>query len=170
MAQTSSSPIRIILLCARFDEALEARRTLLHLQLRVESKFYGKIVYHSVDFPDLQQHPLHLEIYSCVDQAGGDTASAVTTHLLEHVRPHWLFMTGVCAGRADKTALGDLIIADRAVNYRAGKIVDGGQIQHGSQVPSLNQYLRQPMMEIAAELKGQWSILVPTARPWSQRI
>jgi len=161
--------IHVILLCAKFEEAFEARKIFQHLQLPVIPRFHGKLFYHSVDFLDLNQHSFHLEIYSCTDRVGGNIASAVATSLLEHKSPDWLFMTGVCAGHPDKTTLGDLVIADRAVEFRAGKIVEGGQIQHGSEVPSINPYLRDPIKETAEQLKGQWSNLVPIARPVSQR-
>ena len=166
---TSSVNIKVIILCARFEEALQACKTLEYYQLPVVRKLEGRILYYSVSFTDTDQHPFQLEIYSCTDQAGSITTSAITTRLLHHRRPHWLFMTGICAGHPNKASLGDLIIADRAVELRAGKVILSGQVQHGGRVPAINQLLRDPIQDISQKLKTRWSGLVPTPRPRTQR-
>jgi nucleoside phosphorylase len=170
MAATSSIfAVEVILLCARFEEALEARKMFQDLQIPIIQKFRGKVFYHSVDFVDIHQHQFHVEIYSCTDLAGSNTASAVATSLLEHKNPHWIFMTGVCAGHPNKTFLGDVIVASSVVDLRAGKVVFGGRILHGSELPSINACLMDPIKDIGEKLKGQWSKLVRVHRPVSQR-
>jgi serine phosphatase RsbU (regulator of sigma subunit)/nucleoside phosphorylase len=50
-------------------------------------------------------------------------ASVLTTFvpLVDALRPSCIAMCGVCAGRPDKTALGDVVVAERLYDYDAGK-------------------------------------------------
>jgi nucleoside phosphorylase len=52
---------------------------------------------------------------------GGDFAANLATRLIIELRPRCLAMVGVCAGKRDKTFLGDVIVADRVFRYDAGK-------------------------------------------------
>jgi len=54
---------------------------------------------------------------------GGAATAATAARLLAELRPRFLAMCGVCAGRRDKTRLGDVIVADRLYEADAGKIV-----------------------------------------------
>jgi nucleoside phosphorylase/tetratricopeptide (TPR) repeat protein len=54
-------------------------------------------------------------------EMGGVAAALSTSPLLKEYRPKCLAMTGVCAGRRGKVALGDVIIADRLWSYDTGK-------------------------------------------------
>jgi nucleoside phosphorylase len=54
--------------------------------------------------------------------------SALTTlqPLVDALRPACIAMCGVCAGRSGKTALGDVVVAERLYDYDAGKWMDAG--------------------------------------------
>jgi nucleoside phosphorylase len=42
---------------------------------------------------------------------------------LDELQPRFAAMTGICAGNREKTSLGDIIVAERAFRYNAGKII-----------------------------------------------
>ncbi len=53
----------------------------------------------------------------------GMSASAVlTSKIIAQFRPRLVAMVGICAGRVEKTALGDIIIADPCWDWGSGKI------------------------------------------------
>lgn len=52
---------------------------------------------------------------------GGDHAGVAAGQLLEKFKPRCIAICGVCAGRPDWTALGDVIIADRVWRYDTGE-------------------------------------------------
>ena len=57
---------------------------------------------------------------------GADSASRTLATLIERLHPRCLAMSGVCAGRADVAALGDVIIAETAYFAAEGKKVSQG--------------------------------------------
>ena len=52
---------------------------------------------------------------------GMASAASLTTRAILAMRPKLVAMTGICAGRTQKTSLGDIIIADQVYDYTAGK-------------------------------------------------
>lgn len=59
---------------------------------------------------------------------GRENAQAVASLLIQEHPARCLAMSGICAGRRDKVALGDVIFADRLWSYDAGKsTVDDGE-------------------------------------------
>ena len=53
---------------------------------------------------------------------GKEQASATLAHLWREVPARCIAMSGICAGRRGKVALGDVLIADRLYSYDAGKL------------------------------------------------
>ncbi len=52
---------------------------------------------------------------------GMANAASLTTRTILAMKPTLVAMTGICAGRNEKTNLGDIIIADQVYDYTAGK-------------------------------------------------
>lgn len=52
---------------------------------------------------------------------GMATATSIATRAILAMNPALVAMTGICAGRKDKVALGDIIVADQVFDYTAGK-------------------------------------------------
>ena len=165
----SQPAIRVTILCAKFDEAEEFRQTLRHLQHPFEELSDHNIVYDHLDLTDSQGHRLSLDLHSG-DQGGSVMTSEMATRILHQAQPHWLLMTGVCAGNPHKVKLGDLVIADRVYDLHSGKAMVG-QTWPEMHAPEINPYLRDPIhrIVISIEEKQEWSQLVKVARPVSSR-
>ena len=61
--------------------------------------------------------------------AGNVDAAAITATLLMEFKPKLVVMIGIAAGMREKTALGDVIIADRVVAYEGAALLDGGKTE-----------------------------------------
>lgn len=48
---------------------------------------------------------------------GIEAAVCITTKIINHYNPAFLVMTGVCAGNKNITNIGDIVIAEKSVNY-----------------------------------------------------
>ena len=167
----SRPPIRIVILCAKFEEAEQFRQTLCDLGSPVREVRHDNIVYDHLDFQDLDGYPLSLDLYSGGTESGSVMSSEMATQILHQTQPHWLLMTGVCAGNPHKVNLGDLIIADRVWDLRSGKAVVG-QILPELHVPSINPHLSDPIQRTIKMIEQQsqgWSSLIRVNRPISPR-
>ena len=165
----SQPGIRVTILCAKFDEAEQLRQTFSHLGSRFQDLCHHNIVYDHLDLTDPQGHRLDLDLYSG-DQGGSVMTSEIATRILQESKPHWLLMTGVCAGNPHRVKLGDLVIADRVYDLNSGKaIVD--QTLPEIHAPEINPHLRNPILKTLSEIedKKEWGQLIKVARPVSPR-
>lgn len=67
-------------------------------------------------------------ICACAPRMGMPAASVLSTKIIMQFRPRMLVMAGICAGRAGKTEIGDIMVADPSWDYGSGKIegtIDG---------------------------------------------
>jgi len=62
-------------------------------------------------------------LISCLPEMGGTNATSHILPIVQQYRPRFVGMTGICAGDREKVMLGDLIVAVRAYEYEAGKVV-----------------------------------------------
>ena len=161
--------IRVTILCAKFDEAEQLRRTFRHLGSPFQEVLVHNIVYDHLDLTDSDGHRLSIDLHSG-DQGGSVMTSEIATRLLQESKPHWLLMTGVCAGNPNKVKLGDLVIADRVFDLRQGKALVG-QILPEIHAPEINPQLRGPIQRIVASIEEnkEWSQVVKAVRPVSPR-
>ncbi len=79
---------------------------------------------------------------------GATATTALAATLIPHLNPKCLAMSGVCAGNADETALGDVIIAETVYAYDEGK-------QHHDRFEGDHRQfqLQHPWLRAAQELK-----------------
>jgi len=126
LPQSRKKEVRILFLCARDEEASAAlaiisERATISTTLAHDAAEFGhtKIVYSSI--LDDWSGTL-VRIYVCCPANQGPFHSLHASHLLfRHLKPKLVFMTGVCAGDREKTALGDVLVANQAFYYETGK-------------------------------------------------
>ena len=50
---------------------------------------------------------------------GLEAASSLTTKVISNFRPRYIFMVGICAGNKNLCRIGDIIIAEKSLNYHS---------------------------------------------------
>lgn len=76
--------------------------------------------YRSARLQNQQNEPLNLHI-SWLPRYGPQEMTLHLSHVLEECQPRIAIMTGICAGDARYTQLGDLVVAERTFTYDNGK-------------------------------------------------
>jgi nucleoside phosphorylase len=90
---------------------------------------------------------------------GKEQASATLAHLWSEVPARCIAMSGICAGRRGKVALGDVLIADRLYSYDAGKltVIEGVSTFQGDPIQvGPGPHWVQRMQIVAAIAPGSW--------------
>lgn len=108
---------------------------------------------------------------------GGPGAAATSSRLLAELKPRFIAMCGVCAGRPDKTRLGDLIIADRLFEADAGKVVRNpeGTAELFRDMTTFNldprwkEHIEDERRRWAREAKIKWLPFLGDAKPHEDR-
>lgn len=83
---------------------------------------------------------------------GIEAAVSVTTKILTYYSPEYIFMVGVCAGNKNNTKIGDIVIAEKSINYN--EIVDVEK--EGKEIKK--KYM-QSSESIKKQLKSRLSVL-----------
>ena len=55
-------------------------------------------------------------------------AASLATRSILCFSPNLVVMTGICAGRQQKTDIGDILLASSVYDYTAGKVVETGNL------------------------------------------
>lgn len=85
-----------------------------------------------------------------IQRAGLVPAAAITASAILAFNPQLVAMTGICAGRSDKTQLGDIVVATQTFDYEAGKIED--KVRRDRPKPeAISEDLRIALEEINSE-------------------
>ena len=152
----------VIIFCARFEEAHHVSLVFTKAGLNVREVIVNSALHHETEMTDVSNKKLKIEIYS-TDKMGSREMSTTTVHLTISRKPYWIFMTGVCAGHPKKTSLGDVIVAESAVDIRSGKIG-----LHDSYVHRINRNLNPFIQSIREKLEASpnmWDELLTIKRP-----
>ena len=157
-----------IILCAKYDEALAFRQVLKHQSATEDEKFHNSLLYHLLTTKDRNDRCFEIQVYCPRNQAGAVMTSTDAISILNRHTPDWVFMTGICAGNPNKTVLGDVIIAERVVDARYGKIDHTGT-HHDIRPLTIDAYLNTAIMETRNALRGSWDQYIPTPRPVTRR-
>ncbi|MFY0592966.1 hypothetical protein [Roseivirga sp.] len=56
---------------------------------------------------------------------GIEAASSLTTKVISNFRPRYIFMSGICAGNKNLSKVGDIIIAEKSLNYHSVVEIEG---------------------------------------------
>lgn len=102
-----------------------------------------------------------------VASMGRESTQAVVGTIISQLKPKCLAMSGICAGRRNKTELGDVIFADRLWSYDAGKkiVENGKEVFQGDMLPyKPSELIVQNMQRMKSVFKNQdssWMNLKP---------
>lgn len=88
-------------------------------------------------------------------------ASQLTTLMIERLRPKLVVMLGICAGTKNRTAIGDVVVADRSWDWQSGKMElkdDKAKFLIDPDFVSASSVLLSALERIqSSELYGAWS-------------
>jgi len=77
---------------------------------------------------------------------GIEASSSLTTKVISSFRPKYIFMVGVCAGNKNVTKIGDIIVAERSLNYNKVVLIERKSEEQDKKfmhhVSSINRYLK----------------------------
>lgn len=120
--------------------------------------FVGKIA--NTDNTNLNVVATHLP------QMGMVATATSAMKLIQHFRPRYLIMTGICGGVEGKVNLGDVVISDMSFDLESGKIVLDKDLKQGFEpdyrVIPLNSSLKEAFMDLStdrkvlSEIKSMW--------------
>lgn len=82
---------------------------------------------------------------------GIEAASALTTKVVSSFRPKYILMVGICAGNKNICKIGDIIIAEKSLNYH-------GVVEIENKDESQNKKFMQNLCSINGHLKNQLEI------------
>lgn len=150
----------VLILCALQDEyhALLSVKTGLAGQGWQERKTSSGWQIAEAQFVSDSGAPLLVTASFCAFM-GKEQASATLAHLWGEVPARCIAMSGICAGRRGKVALGDVLIADRLYSYDAGKltVVDGVSSFQGDPIQVWpGPHWVQRMQIAAGAAPGSW--------------
>lgn len=86
--------------------------------------------------------------------AGNVDAAAITATLLMEFKPKLVIMIGIAAGMREKTALGDVVIADRVVAYEGAALLEGGKTEARPEIYRPGFSIQQDMANYLASAKS----------------
>jgi nucleoside phosphorylase len=86
----------------------------------------GRFVYRYTTITNTRQEPLTL-LLLCQTRPGPIATALDVKALLQGVQPRFIAMSGICAGDKQYLQLGDLVVAEYAYHYHAGKMEHGPQ-------------------------------------------
>jgi nucleoside phosphorylase len=93
-------------------------------------------------------------------QMGSTASSLLTSKLISHFRPRYLFMTGICAAIYDKNiGFGDILVATEVWDGASGKIKDTGEDSYLFLPDYRHLPLPTPFLNIITRLKKNRSLL-----------
>lgn len=106
----------------------------------------------------------NIKIVTCFsNQMGGEAISSLTTKVIYHFRPKYVFMTGIMAAtKHENVNLGDIIVAQEVFNGASGKIKDGAKKQDAKiqLIPDFKHFNTDPsFLNIVNNLKNNKSLL-----------
>lgn len=152
--------IDVLLICAMKDEYDQVRAVTDGMLAPGWTESHGPSGWTVADasFATSTSVPLRIRT-SWATHMGRENAQAVASLLIQEHPARCLAMSGICAGRRDKVALGDVIFADRLWSYDAGKstVDDGEQRFQGDMLqfhPPL--VLIQRMQQVAVRPDAPW--------------
>lgn len=99
-------------------------------------------------------------------QMGMVATATSTMKIIEHFRPKFVIMTGICGGVEGKVNLGDVVISDMSFDLESGKIVVDPEGKQGFEpdyrVIPINSSLKEAFIDLAtddkvlAKIKSNW--------------
>lgn len=106
----------IVIVTANIDE-FDAAKKILEDFNRVVLNENDSTLYYSGKINSAKK--THKVILPLPYSMGIEASAALTTKVIGTFRPKYLFMTGICAGNKKITKIGDIIIAEKSLNYHS---------------------------------------------------
>lgn len=105
-------------------------------------------------------------VATAATQMGMVATATLTTKIISHFKPRYLFMTGITAGVRDKNEYGDVLVVDIAWDYTSGKIVseDGKEVLQPDPFPLR---LSPKLKKIASNIANNEMLLMKIRSNWS---
>ena len=100
--------------------------------------FYQKFKYKSYNIVSVNQSKM-----------GNTMAASLATRSIMCFSPTLVVMTGICAGRPQKTNIGDILLASSVYDYTAGKVVESGNLVRPDAIQCDNDILNIYTQKIA---------------------
>jgi len=162
----------VCIVCALAEEA-RAFMQILTQQCRIHfEKGYSQrsqYGYYSATILNYRAEPLTIHV-SWSPRYGSVEVGLHLQRVLAECRPRFAAMTGICAGDKETVHLGDIVVAERAFTYDAGKFTHD---KHGQQLYAHDTTTYQPRSEVLqfAQMFDQWEAAVAKIRrrPRSKR-
>jgi len=114
--------------------------------------------------------PLRVAVAVAADM-GATAATNTLLPLVEALKPRCIAMCGVCAGRPEKTELGDVVAASRLFYHGTGKRLPG-QVQHDLATYQLRDDWKAALtgMDVMARFRdADWFATRPIMTAWRER-
>lgn len=86
----------------------------------------GQLAYRQTTITNARHEPLTLLLF-CLTRPGLIATLLDLSALLQTIQPRFIAMSGICAGDRRHLRLGDLVVAEYAYHYQAGKIEQNAQ-------------------------------------------
>jgi nucleoside phosphorylase len=105
----------IAILTANIDE-FESVRSIVDNIKRATFNKNDSTIYHSAEIHSTDK--IYKILIPFPYAMGIEAAASLTTKVIQIFRPRYIFMTGSCAGNKNITKIGDVLVAEKSLNYQ----------------------------------------------------
>lgn len=102
---------------------LHAARKAININLRQRVKMPDGTVYYHGAIPTKLLNSSYRIVLTCIGGAGNSGAAATTMAVINHYKPHVVFLVGIAAGIRGKVRIGQVVFSDRVVAYEPAVLV-----------------------------------------------
>ena len=156
---------RVCILCAVDDENFAAVSVLKRVGGEITKRFIDGYPYSQGSLP-IPENGGKIEV--CVFQlADMGNAEVLAGKIVEKMKPIWIFMCGICAGREGEVVEGDVIVAESVFHIDlGGKRYANGDFRSNAQGISLRAEIKAKVNSFHEDLRRIRVVLAPLdARP-----
>jgi nucleoside phosphorylase len=169
--QPEISSVDACLVCALSEEVTELIRMIEEqCQVHFEEGYDKKLRrdYQHVSITNKDGEPLHI-LVTWLPNPGSPEAIVLVDNFIREYRPRMVGMTGLCGGDRQTTVLGDIIVADCAFPYDAGRVELDEQGQKRF-LPNVKTWQIQPGILHTLRMFNNWETAIKQVeRPSSLR-
>ncbi|HTK12132.1 MAG TPA: hypothetical protein VL485_33480 [Ktedonobacteraceae bacterium] len=169
--QPAATSVDVCLVCALPEEAralIEVIEEQCQVQFAEGHSEKLRRDYRHAFILNKEGEPLHILI-TWQPNPGSMEAGLLLNDFIREYQPRFVGMTGICAGDREKTALGDIIVAERAFSYETGKIERDEQGQKKQTLDTTTWQLQPDILQMLGMFDGWKSTTRQLKRPISLR-
>ena len=164
----SSGEVGCLIICALTEERNEVRNAINNGRAgETDETYRGK---YGFRFERIEYKGVSFALVVQPEQ-GMTVAASLTARAVIALEPKLVVMPGICAGRKDKVKAGEVVIATHAVNYSAGKQVEGGSLLPRNHpkplLPDISEYVFSTfdMDKARKEIAERWASAKGSSAP-----